>query len=173
MGEGCVGRDGEPVAHGLPVNRRLLFQVVRDLRDWITFGVTFIIRYSFIPTGEHHRLKNNAVNLVYPFCCKADDITQPIVVQPVHHGHLERSFHSRGGDVVQCGPLHVHIVPDSSMAVLCFRGAIELEIHRVESSRPCLGRKIPLLGKANSISGDMNPVEAHAFCMADGLQENR
>jgi hypothetical protein len=31
MGKGCVGRNGEPVAHGLPVNRRLLFQVVSNL----------------------------------------------------------------------------------------------------------------------------------------------
>ena len=58
------------------------------------------------------------------------------------------------------------------MAILCFRDAVELEIYRVESSRFCLNSKISVLRKANSISGDMKPVEAHAFCVADGLQKN-
>src|ERR1017187_6788250 len=118
-------------------------------------------------------LKNNAVNLIYFFRCKADDVTETIVVQPVHHGRLERSFHSSGGDVVERASLQVHVVPESSMAILCLRSAIELEIYAMESSRLCLHSEISLLCKADSIRGDMNSVKAHAFCMADGLQKNR
>ena len=31
IGEDCVGRDGEPVAHRLPVERSLRLQIVSDL----------------------------------------------------------------------------------------------------------------------------------------------
>jgi len=88
-------------------------------------------------------------------CNKPDDVANAVVVESVLDSHLQRGFHSRGGDIVEGSSLRVHVVADPAMTVLLFGNAIELEIYGMESSRLCLDRKILLLGKANSIGGDM------------------
>lgn len=107
------------------------------------------------PGREHDRLKDYPVDLLDMICHKPNDVADTVIIQSVLHSHLQRGFHSRGGDIVEGASLHLHVVADPAMTVLRFGNAIELEIYGVESCRLCLDRKILLLGKANSIGGDV------------------
>src|SRR6202041_1633265 len=106
-------------------------------------------------------------------CNKPDDVGNAVVVQSVLDSHLQRGFHSRGGDIVEGTSLHVHVVADAAMTVLLLGNAVELEIYGMESSHLCFDRKIPLLGKANSVGGDMYAMEAPALRVPDCVQEYR
>src|ERR1700723_799846 len=103
-------------------------------------------------------------------CNKPDDVGNAVVVQSVLHSHLQRGFHSRGGDIVEGTSLHLHVVADPAMSVLLFGNAIELEIDAMEPSGFRSKRKIAFLSKANSIGSDMKPMETRVLSVLNRVQ---
>src|SRR6516165_4093510 len=101
MAENSVGRDREPITQGLPLKDTLLLQIVRELRKRIPASVTRVRRNILVPTGEHHRLKQQPVDFVYMLNREAYHLAYPVVVEAVHHRNLEGRAHSGRGNVLE------------------------------------------------------------------------
>ena len=86
---------------------------------------------------------------------------------------MQRRSHARCGDILKSPMLHFHVISDTAMAVLRFGNAIKLQIHGVQSGRLCFERKISVLRESNSIRRDVNPMEAHALRVANGVKQDR
>src|ERR1700675_3003085 len=99
MSEYSIVRDREPIAHWPPGGRTLFLQIIGELREGITLRVTVVAGYAFISARKHDRLKKHAVNLVRVLNCETDDVTEPVVVEAVDYGNLERGSHSGRSDV--------------------------------------------------------------------------
>src|SRR5215469_1144801 len=134
--------------------------------------VAIIARYFLIPAAEHYRLKNDAVDLLYVFAHKSNDVTDPIVVDPIDDAHLERRFHAGCRDVFKGTMFHLHIISNPAMFVLFLRCPIELEIHTVEPSRLRANDQVTVLSKTDSVRSDMNSVKTHAVRMGDCVKKD-
>src|SRR5215472_5724412 len=134
--------------------------------------VALIARYVLITAAEHYRLKNDAVDLLHVFAHKPNDVTDPIIVDPIDNAHLQRRFHAGCRDVFKRAIFYLHIISNPAVFVLFLRCPIELEIHTVEPSRLRADDQVTVLSKTDSVRSDMNSVETHAVRMGDRVKKD-
>jgi hypothetical protein len=139
----------------------LSLQVVRDLRNRVSLRVPLVSGNVFISATEHHRLQDDPVNLLDVICNESNDVADPVIVQSVDDGHLERCFHAGGRNVVQSAKFKFHVVGDSTVTVLLVADPVKLQINAVKSGgSPRPDGKVSLLSEANSIRRYVEPMEA-------------
>src|SRR5262249_9687260 len=143
-----------------------------DLRDRVAAHVSLVIRYVLISAAEHHRLKDDAVDPLYVFAHKANDVTDCVVVDPVHNTHLQCGLHAGCGDVFKSAMLHLHVIPNAAVPVLFFRCPIELQIDTMQACPSRAKREGVVLRKADSIRCNVDTVETHGLCVPDRVKEH-
>src|SRR5271165_3837686 len=173
MGEDSVRRHREPISHWPPVYRGLRLQVVSDLRYRITPCVSLLVAYGLVSPRKHHGLENDAVNFVHVLNYETNNIAKPVVVSSINDANLQRRSHARCSDILESPMFHFHVISDTAMPILRFGNAIKLQVHSMQSGRLCFERKISVLRKSNSIRRDVNPMEAHALRVANGVKQDR
>src|ERR1700719_2758091 len=173
MAEDRVRRSGEPIPHGLPVDRRLGLQFVSELRERIPFCIPVLIRYALVPAGEHNGLKNYAVDLIGVAESEAHDLSDAIIVETVDHGNLQGGLHSSRSDVLQGAELHFHVISEPAMFVLLLGDPIELQVHAVQPGGARLDSKISAFRKTNTIGRNVKTMEAHALRVSNCVNEDR
>src|SRR6266550_2969049 len=87
-----------------------------------------LIGNIFVAAGERNRLESYGLNLVDILRGELDDLTDGIVVDAIDDGHDQRDFDANLRQILNRTNFHVEQVADSTMFVLLFANAIELQI---------------------------------------------
>ena len=144
-------------------------QVEGQLRERIPSSVSLLGGDALVPAGKHHGLKNHAVYLVNVLNRKTDQVSKPVVVEPVDYRSLKRSSHSRSRDIVERFPSHFHVISQPTVFVLFFRNSVILQVYGMQARLLGLESKGSVLRKTHPVCRHMKPVETHAFRVPHGL----